>query len=154
MSMDWIASVAEQKIREAIQNGEFDRLPGAGKPLRLDDDSGVPEHLRAGYRLLKNAGMIPEELQLRKEMLTLEDLLACCRDEREKTKLRGELAVKKLRYQTLMAGRGWTATAAYWQYEPKIREKLLDAKPQHPHDRSAEAPNASAETGTETERHK
>lgn len=152
MSVDWIASVAEEKIREAIRNGEFDRLPGAGKPLRLDDDSGVPEHLRAGYRLLKNAGMIPEELQLRKEMLTLEDLLACCRDEREKAKLQGELAVKKLRYQTLMAGRGWTATAAYWQYESKIRDKLLEAGPPHPRDEHAGAADASVEAKTETER--
>lgn len=124
--MDWMNSLIESKIAESMRKGEFDNLPGAGKPLPLDDDAHVPEELRVGYKLLKNAGMLPEELQLRKEMVTLEDLLACCRDEAEKTKLRGQLSMKKLRYDTLMKERGWHASAAFAQYEPLIRGKLND----------------------------
>ncbi|GAA3595195.1 DUF1992 domain-containing protein [Gibbsiella greigii] len=66
---------AERHIRDAQAKGEFDNLPGVGKPLELDDDSAVPEELRAGYRLLKNAGYLPPELEDRKEALTVADLL-------------------------------------------------------------------------------
>ncbi|POT96356.1 MULTISPECIES: DUF1992 domain-containing protein [Enterobacteriaceae] len=66
---------AERHIRDAQQQGEFDNLPGSGEPLRLDDDAHVPPELRAGYRLLKNAGCLPPELAQRKEALALADLL-------------------------------------------------------------------------------
>lgn len=57
-------SIAERKIAEAIAAGELDNLPGAGRPLELDDDSHVPEDLRAAYRILKNAGCVPPEAQM------------------------------------------------------------------------------------------
>lgn len=66
---------AERHIRDAQQQGEFENLPGTGAPLRLDDDTHVPVELRAGYRLLKNAGCLPPELAQRKEALALADLL-------------------------------------------------------------------------------
>src|SRR5688572_33108412 len=53
--------IAEQRIAEAIANGDFDDLPGAGKPLELDDDALIPEELRLAYRILKNAGYVPAE---------------------------------------------------------------------------------------------
>ncbi len=49
--------LAEKKIAEAAERGELDDLPGAGRPLELDDDSLVPEDLRMAHRVLKNAGM-------------------------------------------------------------------------------------------------
>jgi DnaJ homologue, subfamily C, member 28, conserved domain len=67
--------IAEEKIRDALKNGEFDNLPGSGKPLRLEDDSAVAPDLRMAYRLLKNAHCLPPELELRKEILRLKDLL-------------------------------------------------------------------------------
>ncbi|MGO1296326.1 MAG: DnaJ family domain-containing protein [Vibrio sp.] len=70
-----IEKLAEQRIQEAIENGTFDDLPGRGQPLIIDDDSDVPENLRMGYRVLKNAGFLPPELQQRKDALTLCDLI-------------------------------------------------------------------------------
>ena len=55
--------IAEQRIAEAIANGELDDLPGAGKALELDDDALVPEELRVAYRILKNAGLAPPEVK-------------------------------------------------------------------------------------------
>ncbi len=50
--------IAERKIEEAIERGEFDDLPGAGQPLDLEDlDPSLPEELRLAYRILRNAGM-------------------------------------------------------------------------------------------------
>ncbi|RCW95001.1 MULTISPECIES: DUF1992 domain-containing protein [Kosakonia] len=66
---------AERHILNAQQKGEFDNLPGSGEPLLLDDDSHIPAELRAGYRLLKNAGCLPPELEYRKEAVMLIDLL-------------------------------------------------------------------------------
>lgn len=73
--MNLLDQLAEQRIREALDKGELDNLPGSGRPLELDDDSLVPEHLRAGYRLLRNAGFVPPELHWRREVATVEDLL-------------------------------------------------------------------------------
>lgn len=124
--MSWFASIADEKIREAIRNGEFENLPGAGKPLPPEDDSTVPQELRTAYKILKNAGLLPEEMQLRKDMVTLGDLLAACQDEEERIKLRKELSVKKLRYQSLMSDRGWQAAGAFQDYEQRMQEKMTE----------------------------
>lgn len=96
--MDPLVALAEEKIREAMARGEFDNLPGAGKPLVLDDDSMVPEDLRVASRVLKNAGCIPPELELRKEIITLKGLLRAARDSEEKTRVFRELNAKLLRF--------------------------------------------------------
>ncbi|MBO9600246.1 MAG: DUF1992 domain-containing protein [Cohnella sp.] len=124
--MDWSASIANEKIREAQLRGEFDNLPGAGKPLPEDELRGVPEELRIGFKLLKDAGMLPEEMQLRKDMVTLGDLLLACRDEEEKVKLLSQLNAKKLRYRVLMEDRGWSGVGAFADYEEKIQRKLTE----------------------------
>ena len=66
---------AERHILDAQQKGEFDNLAGSGETLILDDDSHIPPELRAGYRLLKNAGYLPPALEYRKEAVALIDLL-------------------------------------------------------------------------------
>ena len=124
--MDWSASIANEKIREAQLRGEFDNLPGAGKPLPEDELRGVPEELRIGFKLLKDAGMLPEEMQLRKDMVTLGDLLLACRDEEEKVKLLSQLNAKKLRYRVLMEDRGWSGVGAFSDSEEKIQRKLTE----------------------------
>jgi|SRR5918992_273566 hypothetical protein len=66
--------IAERRIAEAIAQGELDDLPGAGQPLELDDDSLVPEELRLAYRILKNAGFVPPEVESLNEIAELERL--------------------------------------------------------------------------------
>ena len=70
-----IQRLAEEKIQAALDRGDLDNLPGQGKPLNLDDDRYVPEELRAGFRLLKNAGYLPPELEIKKEIQQVEALL-------------------------------------------------------------------------------
>ena len=77
--------IAEQKIAEAIARGELDNLPGAGRPLDLDDDALIPEELRLAYRILKNAGYVPPELETLNEIAQLERIA-----------MRDATAVKKL----------------------------------------------------------
>jgi hypothetical protein len=92
--MDIIGKIAEEKIKEAIVRGEFENLPGAGKPLAFDDDTWVPEDQRLAYRVLKNAGCIPQELELRKEISSLKELIDTIDDGRERIKRLRELNFK------------------------------------------------------------
>ena len=82
--MDVFARIAEERIRQAMENGEFANLSGHGKPLCLEDDSHVPPDLRMAYKILKNAGYVPEEVRLQKQISSTRDLLEKCTDEKEK----------------------------------------------------------------------
>jgi hypothetical protein len=61
-SFPGLDALVESRIAQAIARGEFDNLPGAGRPLALDDDPLVPEELRVAHRILKNAGLVPPEV--------------------------------------------------------------------------------------------
>lgn len=67
-NLDWTAIVAERKIQEAIEAGEFDDLPGKGKPIELESDAFTPPGQRIVNRILKNARALPEWLQLEKDI--------------------------------------------------------------------------------------
>ena len=56
----------ESQIQEAMAAGLFDNLPGAGKPLRFDGNENDPNWL--GHHILKNAGVLPEWLNLAREI--------------------------------------------------------------------------------------
>jgi hypothetical protein len=84
--MDFFAKLAENRIKEAIEAGEFDNLRGRGQPLDLNDDSHIPPELRMAYKILKNADCLPPELTLRQEVVNLQDLVAAMPDEAEKLK--------------------------------------------------------------------
>jgi hypothetical protein len=120
--MDIVAKIAEQKIREAMERGEFDNLAYHGKPLKLEELSGVPDVLRMGYKLLKNAGVLPPELQLKKEILALQDLINACYDEDERRNMQHQLNEKTLRYNMMMERH--FHKPVYKQYHAKILKKL------------------------------
>lgn len=89
---------AERHILDAQSKGDFDDLPGRGEPLTLDDDLNIPPELRAGYRLLKNAGCLPPELEQRKEAVALVDLLKAVRpDDPQYAELSRRLALLELK---------------------------------------------------------
>lgn len=112
--------IADQKIREAIENGEFEDLPGKGQPLNLEDDSHLPQDLRLAYKILKNADCLPPELELRNEIRTTEALLAGIQDTQEKYK-----QIQKLNY--LMMKLGMTRKGSLMLEENKLYyEKVLD----------------------------
>src|SRR5262245_57414037 len=81
----------ENKIREAIEKGEFDNLPGKGKRLDLTEYFNTPGDLRLGYAMLKGAGHVPVEVELRREIEVLEARLATCTDAQQCEALRYEI---------------------------------------------------------------
>lgn len=66
--MSWIEIIADRKIRDAQEEGAFGNLPGKGQPLNLDYDPRVPPELRAAYRMMKDAQLLPDWIQLDKEI--------------------------------------------------------------------------------------
>lgn len=123
--MDMFHIVSEERIKKAYKDGEFDNLKGFGKPLELEDLSGIPEELRMVYKILKNSGYSEEESHLRKEMMTIEDLIKKCDDSGEKENLVRKMNEKLLRYNQLMSKRGAkTNSALFKNYELKIQNKL------------------------------
>jgi len=82
---------------QAMEQGEFERLENAGKPLNLDDDAWVPEDLRIAYRVLKNSGCLPPELELRKEIVTLREMMQTIDDNEDRLRKLRELNFKLLK---------------------------------------------------------
>jgi len=95
--LHFMAHQAERRIAQAREEGQFDNLPGAGRPLRLEDDSNVPQELRMAYKILRNAGYVPPEVADRKEVSTLLDLLEHCEDGAEKIRQMQKLDVILMR---------------------------------------------------------
>ena len=85
--------IVEERIRQAQKKGEFDNLPGSGKPLKFEDDSYIMGELRLAYKILKNADCIPPEIELKKEINRMEDLLFKMDDTAEKYR-----TIKKLNF--------------------------------------------------------
>jgi DnaJ-like protein len=100
--MEIFRSIAERKIEEAMEQGLFDDLPGKGKPLVIEDLPGVPEELRMGFKILKDAGVLPEEMALKQSVARLRDLVDACADEDTRHKLRRVLRDQEMRYNILM----------------------------------------------------
>ena len=85
---------ADDKIKEAIAKGEFDNLPGKGKPLDLDAYFATPEALRMGYSILKSADTIPEEIELLKQIEGLKKSLDSCHSQIEQRAIQKQLSEK------------------------------------------------------------
>ena len=92
----------EEKIKQAIANGEFDNLAGAGKPLNFDDYFNTPEDMRMGYSVLRSNNFVPEEVDRFKEISELKEKIKSCTDEDEKRKLTEILNEKNLALTLLM----------------------------------------------------
>ena len=83
--------IAEERIREAAKDGAFDNLPGKGKPFEFDNDDFVPEDLRLAWKILKNSNCVPPEIELRREVFSLRQLLDAATDADDRLELRRRL---------------------------------------------------------------
>lgn len=121
--MSYFWRIAEERILEAQRAGAFDDLPGKGKPLKLEDLSWVPEDLRIGYMVLKNAHVLPPEAELRKDIHTLEDLLKHVEDEGARRALAKTIQWKMIRLDMLKR-RSMPFTSVR-NYSRKLVDKLI-----------------------------
>ncbi len=97
--------IVEERIRRAQKSGHFDNLDGAGRPLPQSTDPAVPEDLRLAYKVLKNAGFVPPEIQMKKEIHRIASILADMPDTAEAYMLLKRLNVLVMQINTLRPGR-------------------------------------------------
>jgi len=112
--------LAEERIRDAIQRGEFDNLPGRGKPLNLEDDRHIPDDLRLAYKVLKNADCLPPELELKKEIRKAEELLSSMADEGEKYRQLQKLNFLIMKLNEMRKG------SVQWEEKQLYYEKIVE----------------------------
>jgi hypothetical protein len=91
--IDAIRIIAERRISEALKDGTLDIAAWRNKPLPTTNDNLIPEELRMAHKILKNAGYLPPEIETKKEIQQIEDLLSTCEDEHTKVR-----QLKKLNY--------------------------------------------------------
>jgi DnaJ homolog subfamily C member 28 len=80
------SSYVEEQIRAAQERGAFDNLPGAGKPLQLDENPFAGERALA-FSLLKSHQLAPREVELAREVdeerRHAEEIVAALRQRRD-----------------------------------------------------------------------
>jgi hypothetical protein len=106
-----------------MENGEFDNLQQKGKPVHLEDDTWIPEDIRVAYRILKNSGYIPPELELRNEIMNLQELMRTIDDDEERLKKIRSLNFKLLQLNELRE-RPFTLKNVP-HYEDKLYERFV-----------------------------
>jgi hypothetical protein len=68
--------IVENRVREAMAQGQFENLPGAGQPLNLEEYFSTPEDLRMAYSILRSANCVPAEVELLNDISRLERAVA------------------------------------------------------------------------------
>ncbi len=99
MSLD---RVVEEIIQAAMARGEFDNLPGQGKPLNLEAYFALPEDERMAITMLRNAGYAPEEIQLLRDIAELKQKLAAAEDDASRRAISKTMDDKMLAYNILL----------------------------------------------------
>jgi len=93
--------LVEAQIQSAMARGDFDALPGRGKPLPEDDLASLPERERMQARLARSAGAVPEEVVLLREIEELETRMKEQPDSPEMVNWKRALRDKQLRLDIL-----------------------------------------------------
>ena len=96
-----IQIIAERKISEAIREGKLEAGEWKGKPLPIEDDRFIPPDLRMAYKILKNAGYLPPEIEAKKEIQKLEELIAAAEDEHVRVKQMKKLNLLMTKLNTM-----------------------------------------------------
>jgi hypothetical protein len=122
VGVDPLDRIAERKLAEALERGELDDYAGKGEPLPPDDLAGVPAELRSSYILLKGAGLLPEELELKQDLVRLDTLIAACHADGERETLRKTRSARALQLALLMEKRG--SNAAWYEFAERIDKRI------------------------------
>ena len=99
MSFD---KIVEELIKEAQERGEFDDLPGKGKPIDLSAYFEMPEDTRVAQSLLKNAGFTSREVELLNEIAELKQVRKALTDERKQQETEKQIREKQLEFSLLV----------------------------------------------------
>jgi len=85
-----LTRLAEQRMAEAQRKGDFDNLPGAGKPLDLGQSMTMEQRLY--QTVLKNSDVVPPEVELLKQRAQLKAAIKAAETDEERARLVTQLA--------------------------------------------------------------
>jgi hypothetical protein len=114
MDLNWMGLIAERKIQEGIEEGKFDNLPGKGKPIVFENEMAMPPHLRLANKILKNANVLPDWIQIRKDILAEREEV-----DRLRARLMREHQNRSARVAALPAGHAASAHFAQWHLQSR-----------------------------------
>ena len=116
-------AIVEERIKKAQKEGVFDNLSGKGRPIAFED-ANVPEELRMAHKILKNAGFLPPEVEVKKQITQTRELLDSIEAPGpEKTKVQKKLNFLLAKLDTLR-GSSCAALLTRDQYRSSIIKKL------------------------------
>ncbi|MBB6446397.1 DnaJ family domain-containing protein [Bacillus benzoevorans] len=111
----------EEKIKKAVEDGEFDHLPGKGKPLDLTDDMpGLSPELKMVYKVLKNAGYLTETKDTEQEKITFKDLYTSATDGHVQANYQ-----KRMEFYEMIKNRKLNRNKTFHSYAEKIFKKFF-----------------------------
>lgn len=99
MSFD---KLVEEKIKQAQERGEFDNLPGKGKPIDLSAYFETPEDIRLAQSVLKNGGFTSREVDLLNEIAALKEILTGNMDDAKKQEIQKQIQEKQIEFNVVM----------------------------------------------------
>lgn len=99
MSFD---KLVEEKIKQAQERGEFDNLPGKGKPIDLSAYFETPEDVRLAQSVLKNGGFTSREVELLNEIAALKEILVGGVEEAQKQEIQKQIREKQIEFNIMM----------------------------------------------------
>ena len=112
----------EEQIKKAVDDGEFDDLPGKGQRLDLRDEfAGLPEEVKQSFRILKRAGYLSDEQKNQKQYISHRDLMQIATDGEKQA----DQSEKQEAFQTLAKERKLDKNSVFHKYASKIRRKLF-----------------------------
>lgn len=96
--MSWLSRLAERQMQKARVRGDLQGLEGEGKPLPdRPGDAFISPGDAIGFRIMAEAGVLPEEIVLKKEAARLRETLAAEPDEARRKAIMAELAQVEMR---------------------------------------------------------
>ena len=96
--MAWWDRLIERRILKARAEGQLENLPGEGKPLaERPGDALVDPGLAAGYRIMSENGVLPEEFRLKKQVSEAKERLAGLTDPADRKPAMAALADLEMR---------------------------------------------------------
>ncbi|MFD1415084.1 DnaJ family domain-containing protein [Oceanobacillus jeddahense] len=114
----------EEQIKKAVDDGDFDDLPGKGEQLDLRDEfAGLPEEVKQSFRILKRAGYLSDEQENQKQYISYRDLMRIATD----GKKQADQSEKQEAFRTLTKERKLDKSNIFHKYAKKIRHKLFQS---------------------------
>lgn len=96
--MSWLSQLVERQIAKARLKGQLQGLEGEGKPLpERPGDAFISAGDAVGFRIMAEAGVLPEEITLKKQAAALRVRLAGLTDESARKAVMAELAQVEMR---------------------------------------------------------